>query len=148
MSSNGRPRELPPFSPDYRASGVLLHVTYTDTHDNNTTRGWYEDLPASPRQEMWRSLNRQPGSEDQASPALVRLAWSSKAALAMAPVQDLLNLRREARMNVPGSPLGNWNWRCTEDMISAPAIQWLRDLTESSNRFSSARSPKLCEVTP
>jgi 4-alpha-glucanotransferase len=123
-------------------------VVYTGTHDNNTTLGWYGELPDSQRQEMWRSLNRQPGSENQATPALVRLAWSSKAALAMAPLQDLLNLGHEARMNVPGNPLGNWNWRCTEDMLSTSTFQRLRDLTESSNRFSPARSPCLSEVTP
>jgi 4-alpha-glucanotransferase len=123
-------------------------VVYTGTHDNNTTRGWYAELPESKRQEMWRSLNRQAASEDQAAPALVRLAWSSRAALAMVPLQDLLNLAREARMNVPGSPLGNWNWRCTEDMLTASAFERLRDLTESSNRFSPARSFCLSEVTP
>ena len=64
----------------------------------------------------------------------MRLAWSSEAALAMAPLQDLLNLGTEARMNVPGRAGGNWRWRCTEDMLSAAAFEWLRDLTESSNR--------------
>jgi 4-alpha-glucanotransferase len=50
-------------------------------------------------------------------------------------------------MNVPGNPLGNWRWRCTDDMLSASAFQWLRDLTETSNR-SSQQSPCLSEVTP
>ena len=76
-----------------------------------------------------------------AAPALLELAWSSVAALAMAPLQDLLNLGREARMNVPGSPLGNWRWRCTEGMLSAPAFQWLQDLTETSNRSSPLDHP-------
>ena len=66
------------------------------------------------------------------------LAWSSVAALAMAPLQDLLNLGREARMNVPGRADGNGRWRCTEDMLSDPAFEWLRDLTKSSNRFPHA----------
>ena len=64
----------------------------------------------------------------------MRLAWSSPAALAIAPLQDLLNLGRESRMNVPGRPDGNWRWRCTEDMLSSPAFQWLQKLTESSKR--------------
>jgi 4-alpha-glucanotransferase len=68
---------------------------------------------------------------------LMGLGWSSVAALAMAPLQDLLNLGREARMNVPGRAEGNW--RCTEDMLSAPGFQWLRDLTKTSNRLGTLR---------
>jgi 4-alpha-glucanotransferase len=64
----------------------------------------------------------------------MRLAWSSPAALAMAPLQDLLNLGSEARMNVPGRADGNWRWRVREDMLSSQAFQWLQDLTESSKR--------------
>jgi 4-alpha-glucanotransferase len=60
--------------------------------------------------------------------------WCSVAALAMAPLQDLLNLGREARMNVPGRAEGNWRWRCTEDMLSDPAFVWLHDLTNDANR--------------
>ena len=56
------------------------------------------------------------------------------AALAMAPLQDLLNLGGEARMNIPGRPEGNWRWRCTEDMLSDGNFTWLRDLTKDSNR--------------
>ena len=68
------------------------------------------------------------------------LAWSSAGALAMAPLQDLLNLGKEARMNVPGRPSGNWRWRATEDMLDAPAFDWLRKLTNSSNRAGVLRS--------
>jgi len=133
-----------PHLPDNYVSNA---VVYTGTHDNNTTRGWYEDSSDSQRRRMWRYLNRQAGNEGEAAPELVRLAWSSIAALAMAPLQDLLNLGKEARMNVPGSPLGNWRWRCTDGMLSASAFQWLRDLTETSNRSSPHRSPCLSEVT-
>jgi 4-alpha-glucanotransferase len=65
----------------------------------------------------------------------MRLAWSSAAALAIAPLQDLLNLGKETRMNVPGRPDGNWRWRSTEDILSLPAFQWLQKLTNSSKRF-------------
>jgi 4-alpha-glucanotransferase len=53
---------------------------------------------------------------------------------AIAPLQDLLNLGNEARMNVPGGAEGNWRWRCTDDMLSPPAFEWLRDLTNMSGR--------------
>lgn len=62
------------------------------------------------------------------------LAWSSKAALAIAPLQDLLNLGKESRMNVPGQAAGNWGWRCREDMLSQSSFEWLRKLTETSKR--------------
>ena len=62
------------------------------------------------------------------------LAWESVAALAIAPLQDLLNLGNEARMNVPGRAGGNWLWRCTEEMLSTRAFEWLRDLTNTSGR--------------
>jgi 4-alpha-glucanotransferase len=65
------------------------------------------------------------------------MAWSSRAALAITPVQDLLDLGKEARMNVPGSSGENWRWRSTEDMLTASAFDWLRDLTKSSNRTGS-----------
>jgi 4-alpha-glucanotransferase len=52
----------------------------------------------------------------------------------MAPLQDLLNLGNEARMNFPGRVDGNWRWRCTKDMVADPAFEWLRGLTKTSNR--------------
>jgi 4-alpha-glucanotransferase len=71
------------------------------------------------------------------------MAWSSVAALALAPLQDLLNLGADARMNVPGRVNDNWRWRFTEDMLdAAPAFQWLADLTGSSNRLA-VRQPAL-----
>ena len=109
-------------------------VVYTGTHDNATTREWYEELPDYQRQNLWSYLKRAPGQSAEAAPALMRLAWSSPAALAIAPLQDLLNLDGEARMNVPGRADGNWRWRVREDMLPSEAFQWLRDLTVSSNR--------------
>jgi 4-alpha-glucanotransferase len=109
-------------------------VVYTGTHDNATTREWYEELPEDQRRNLWSYLNRTLGDNADAAPELVRLAWSSMAALAIAPLQDLLNLDGEARMNVPGRPDGNWRWRAREDMLSPQAFQWLRDLTENSKR--------------
>jgi 4-alpha-glucanotransferase len=109
-------------------------VAYTGTHDNATTRQWFEELPDYQRQNLWGCLKRAPGGSADAAPELIRLAWSSRAALAIAPLQDLLNLGSEARMNVPGRADGNWRWRVREDMLSPQAFQWLRDLTETSNR--------------
>jgi 4-alpha-glucanotransferase len=121
-------------------------VAYTGTHDNAPTRQWYEELPDYQRQNFWSYLNRAPGTSADAAPELMRLAWSSPAALAIAPLQDLLNLGSEARMNVPGRADGNWRWRVREDMLSAQAFQWLQDLTESSQRSVSPATSVRAQV--
>jgi 4-alpha-glucanotransferase len=109
-------------------------VVYTGTHDNPTTREWYDELPDCQRRTLGSYLKRRESRSSDAAPALIELAWSSKAALAIAPLQDVLNLGAEARMNVPGRAAGNWRWRCPEAMLSAPAIEWLRTLTKTANR--------------
>ncbi len=116
-------------------------VAYTGTHDNATTRGWYEDLPAQQRRVLWSYLDRPGGASSEVAPALMRLAWLSVAALAIAPLQDLLNLGNEARMNVPGQAEGNWRWRCTEEMLSPPAFERLRDLTTIAGRLLESGRP-------
>ena len=122
-----------PHLPDNYISNT---VVYTGTHDNPPTREWYEEMPASQRNFLWRHLNRPEGRSIDAAPALIELAWSSAAALAIVPLQDVLSLGAEARMNVPGRTDGNWRWRCSEDMLTPTAFQWLYDLTKTSNRAS------------
>ena len=109
-------------------------VVYTGTHDNPTTRGWYEDLSDEQQQGVWSHLGRSRGAAAEVAPALMQLAWVSVAALAIVPLQDLLNLGNGARMNVPGRPDDNWRWRCTEEMLSTRAFEWLLDLTDMSSR--------------
>jgi 4-alpha-glucanotransferase len=121
-------------------------VVYTGTHDNPTTRGWYEDLPGDQQRNLWNYLKRSEGNSSEVAPALMGLAWSSRAALAMAPLQDLLNLGNEARMNVPGRADGNWRWRCTVDMLSDDAFERIRNLTKSSNRFGAMGTSNIDKV--
>ena len=109
-------------------------VVYTGTHDNAPSREWYEELRDDQRQIFWGYLKREPGESTEAAPALMRLAWSSRAALSIAPLQDLLSLGKEARMNTPGRPSGNWNWRATGAMMAPPAFDRLGELTENSMR--------------
>jgi 4-alpha-glucanotransferase len=113
-------------------------VAYTGTHDNAPTRAWYDELPDYQRQNFWNYAGRPPGGGAEAVQALMRLDWTSMAALAMAPLQDLLNLGAESRMNVPGRASGNWRWRYTEEMWSGSPFEWLRDLTDASKRSGSA----------
>jgi 4-alpha-glucanotransferase len=119
---------------------VTNTVVYTGTHDNPPTRSWYEDLPDFQRQNLWRYLNRPAADAEEAAQVLMDMAWTSKAALAIAPLQDLLNLGREARMNIPGRPDGNWRWRATDKMLSDPAFERLRELTQRSNRLAAVAS--------
>jgi 4-alpha-glucanotransferase len=110
-------------------------VVYTGTHDNNTTRGWFEALPDAERRRVWSYVNRDEGDSNEIAGELLRLAWSSVAALAIAPLQDLLNLGAQARMNLPGSTDGHWRWRCTEEMLHSSMFRRLRDMTATSNRL-------------
>jgi 4-alpha-glucanotransferase len=128
-----------PYLPD---NYIPNTVVYTGTHDNPTTRGWYEDLPDDERNNLWRYVKRASGTSADASPALLRLAWSSVAALAIAPLQDILNLGNEARMNQPGRAEGNWRWRYTEDMLSESALQSLQELTHSCARTGGLDTPR------
>jgi len=130
---DGDPKNL--MLPENYVSNI---VAYTGTHDNNTTRGWYEALPADERQYVWSYLQQPAGESDRAAWELIRLAWSSAAALAIVPLQDVLNLDGSARMNVPGNPAGNWRWRCSAEQLSASGFQRLRELTDASARSGAA----------
>src|SRR5262249_31638259 len=120
-----------PYLPD---NYVPNAVVYTGTHDNPTTRGWYEDLPDSQRNNLWRYLKRAPGRSEDVAPALLGLAWSAAAALAIAPLQGGLNLGNDARMTRPGSAEGSWRWRSSDEMLSAPGFESLKNLTRASAR--------------
>lgn len=121
-------------NPYLPANYVANTVVYTGTHDNPTTRGWFEDLTDDQRERIWKYLKGERARSSEAAHALIELAWSSMAGLAMAPLPDLLNLGKEARMNTPGRAEGNWRWRSTEDMLSDSAFEWLRELTKGTNR--------------
>jgi 4-alpha-glucanotransferase len=117
-------------------------VVYTGTHDNPTSREWFEELTAAQRESLSsRYFSNVAGESIEPGPALMNLGWRSRAALAMAPLQDLLNLGREARMNVPGVAGGNWRWRCTEAMLTEQPFAWLRDLTAESKRLAQTEMP-------
>ena len=85
---------------------------------------------------------------NEPGPALIGLAWSSRAALAIAPLQDLLNLGREARMNIPGRAGGNWRWRCAGELLTHKRFSWLRDLTANAKRLADREAENDPAVTP
>lgn len=101
-------------------------VVYTGTHDNDTTRGWYAQADEGVRDFARRYMGR-----DGADLAwdVIRLAWSSVAFMALAPLQDVLDLGSEARMNFPGRASGNWGWRFTEGDLTPGRAERLGELT-------------------
>lgn len=124
-----------PDNPYLPKNYVSNTVVYTGTHDNDTTRGWYEALTENEQKFVCESLQRPPIQSQEITSVLLDVAWSSVAALAVAPLQDVLNLQSNARMNVPGHADGNWRWRCTADMLNEPAFESLRELTVKTTRL-------------
>src|SRR4051812_1198915 len=105
-------------------------VLYTGTHDNDTLRGWYEELP-EPRRELLREAGvggRTPWWD------LIELALGSPARLCMLQVQDVLGLGNEARMNLPGTASGNWRSQLRPGQLTKRHAERLRGLTEAAGR--------------
>lgn len=130
------------FDSDTR-SGFLPHhytrnlVAYTGTHDNDTMMGWWKKPPPSqPPDEAVRArrfahayLHLEGVPEAELPWAFVRAIMASVAQLALFPVQDVLGLGSEARLNTPGSDRGNWAWRLPEGALDVALARRLRHLT-------------------
>ncbi len=101
-------------------------LVYTGTHDNDTTRGWFSALSDEERGRVCRYLGTD-GS--QIAFDLIRLALESIARTAIVPLQDVLDLGSEARVNTPGAPEGNWAWRVQADQLDAAHAERLAELT-------------------
>ena len=102
-------------------------VVYSGTHDNNTTLGWWaNDVDEDTRRFMAEYLG-----EEIRDPVLtlLRVGMRSVAHTFVAPLQDVLGLGAEARMNTPGQPAGNWTWRFTPEMLETRANNRLAHLT-------------------
>jgi 4-alpha-glucanotransferase len=109
-------------------------VLYTGTHDNPPVRGWYgAEATAADRERVARYLGSRVTGEDLPE-VLVRLAMISVAETVIIPVQDLLGLGSDARMNTPGTETGNWRWRVREDGITPEITENLRLMTTQYDR--------------
>ncbi len=101
-------------------------VVYTGTHDNDTTAGWFATARATDRELARRYLDFR--GQDRAAPrAFIRAALASVAAWAIVPLQDVLGLGSEARMNTPGTAGGNWTWRCRSADLRGSVADGLRE---------------------
>lgn len=91
-------------------------IVYTGTHDNDTSLGWYESLTENEKQQVMGYIG---DSNEVISWALIRLAWSSVARIAIAPMQDFLELDSLHRMNIPGTTENNWKWKLTFGLLNS-----------------------------
>jgi len=106
-------------------------VAYTGTHDHDTLRGWLESLPPERRALVDAAMPRDPDPVW----GLIRLLFSSRARLAMAQLQDVLGLGSQARMNVPGTARGSWQWRLQRGQLTKRHARRLREATEEAGRL-------------
>ncbi|KDP35240.1 hypothetical protein JCGZ_09399 [Jatropha curcas] len=89
-------------------------VVYTGTHDNDTTRGWWDNLKKREKSNVLKYLSIT--EEDDMPWALIQAAVASVAQTAVMPLQDVLGLGNSARMNIPATQFGNWGWRIPSSM--------------------------------
>ena len=115
------------------------YVVYTGTHDNDTTRGWWHTASTAEREFMARYLGQQ-ADEETIAWLLIRLAFSSVAETAIVPLQDILGLGSEARMNTPGTGQNNWAWRYDPAHLTDAVQRRLRDLTALYSRGAATKT--------
>jgi 4-alpha-glucanotransferase len=120
-----------------RNSNFLPHhfgrncVVYTGTHDNETTVGWYRNANPNEQDHIRRYVARD-GSDIAWD--MIRLAYASVADTAVVPMQDLMSLGNEARMNYPGKTSGYWRWRYMPSQLTQVIARRLEELTELYGR--------------
>jgi 4-alpha-glucanotransferase len=126
---------------------IANSVVYSGTHDNNTTIGWWEsETDEHIRRHLALYTN---GEITEPNWALIRIAQASVSHMAVVPMQDVLSLGKEARMNTPNVPAGNWSWRMAEENFAdAAARDRLRDLTLLYGRAHGKRAIEYLQAHP
>ena len=129
------------FGDDYSRSDYIPHnyapnfIVYTGTHDNNTTKGWFrQEADEGVRTRLAHYLGKNV-TEGDVVEQLARMAYASVARIVILPLQDVLNLGEEARMNTPASGSGNWGWRLQPGQLSHHAEEQLRHWAWLYNRL-------------
>jgi 4-alpha-glucanotransferase len=109
-------------------------VVYTGTHDHDTIRGWYDGLSDASRAMVDAAIDAAGVRSPEPQWSLIRLAFSSRARVAMLQAQDVLGLGSEARMNQPGRASGAWKWRLAQGALTSDLAARLREATLESGR--------------
>jgi 4-alpha-glucanotransferase len=118
------------------------HVIYTGTHDNDTTLGWWSTLGEKERRAVLALVGC---VEDGPNWGLIRLAQSSSANFSVAPLQDVLGLGSEARLNTPSTHTGNYHWRCNAGALKLELAKKLAALAEVTDRLPETNQPPPAE---
>lgn len=116
-------------NPHIPSNHVENSVVYTGTHDTNTAQGWYTTEASEKEKANLQSLIGKKVEAQVVSSEIVKLALSSISKIAIIPLQDVLGLGAEARMNSPSTPQGNWTWRVTKQQLSSRKLAELSELT-------------------
>lgn len=113
---------------------VPSSVVYTGTHDNNTIRGWFEnDVVAVEKKNILEYFGREISAEDVHWEMITKI-FGSIANIAIVPLQDILGIGKEGRMNKPSTLKGNWKWRLKPGMLSRPLAEKLKKATVKADR--------------
>lgn len=107
-------------------------IVYTGTHDNQTTKAWFDNLSEKTKQQVLDYTNSD--GKDVVGD-LIRLAWGSVAKMAIVPLQDLLRLGVKARMNFPGTIGNNWEWRFTWNQVTRERGKEIRNFSRLYDRI-------------
>ena len=108
-------------------------VVYTGTHDNDTVMGWLET--AKPSDIAYAREYCKMPDDEPFNWGLIRTAYESKADMAVVPMQDILGLGKEARMNTPSTLGGNWTWRLDKTVLTDELAEKLKTLSERTGRM-------------
>ncbi len=126
---------------DFQLSDINENsVCYTGTHDNDTTLGWFHGSPDDIRSDEEIEATRQAalrvtgGSPETIHLDMIKAAFSTRAQLVIAPMQDYLGLGSEARLNTPGKPAGNWRWRLTGTQLSPEVCDNVATMVRNAGR--------------
>ncbi len=123
-----------PMNPYIPHNVVKNCVLYTGTHDNNTGRGWFErEATPEDRKRLFQYLGRGVPVEELHW-ELIRLVMMSAANLVIIPMQDILGLGEDARMNLPATSDGNWRWRLSPEQLTSSHDRRLLEMTEIYGR--------------
>ena len=124
-------------------------VAFTGTHDNDTTKSWWREVQGAARSSRNRAMRLKAESvqaflqidqrEKDVEWSFIQAVQASVAALVVIPVQDVLGLGTEARMNRPGRAKGNWRWRLHKRQLREAHLKRLADLTEATGRWKNTR---------
>jgi len=121
-------------NPNFPANHIRNSVVYTGTHDTNTAEGWFaEEASHEETKQVFKCLGRKV-SKKQISFEFIKLALNSKSNLCIIPIQDILGLGSEARMNRPSVRFHNWEWRVKSEQLSSKSFEKLEKMTQSSER--------------